>query len=76
MEYVQYMPDDTKGLKHRLHFYQTLRSTPFLSFTVAAGLDSVVTAQPYKEQHLYGNEKSIYCYLIKRVLVSFVYNFV
>lgn len=76
-ENVQYIEDDTKGLKHTfLLDFPPLFS--FLSFTVAfCLLDSVVNITAYEERRLYDQKKNQYItILLKGVLVSYVYDFV
>ena len=71
--YVQYRGDDTKGLKHKIFLHSFLVYPPLLLFAVR---DSAVMITACEERHLYDHEKSIYHTIIKRVLVSYVYDFV
>ena len=76
--HVQYIRDDTKGLKHKLHFYQIfLHSLPLCPLLLPfAGLDSVIKiTAPWRTASVW-SKNNIYHYTIKGVHVSFVYNFV
>lgn len=61
---VQYIGNDTKGLKHKLHFYQIFLHA-FLFYPLPlpfAGLHSIVNITGYEEQHLYDQKISISLY--------------
>lgn len=62
--YVQYIWDDSKGLKHNLHFYQVfLHSFLFYPLpSLFAGLYSVVNITAYDDQPLYDQKINISLY--------------
>ncbi len=64
---VQNIGNDTKGLKHKLHFYQIFLHA-FLFYPLPllfAGLDSVVNITAYEEQRLYDQKNQYITILLK-----------